>query len=269
VAAGSGLPDEEIDRLYGLPLESFVSQRDALARRLRQEGDRDGAEVVKRMAKPTRAAWAANQAARSQPRARRELLAAGEELRRRQQRVLSGRGHRGGLRPAVQREQAAVGELVRAASGLLTENGRGLGAATLDRVRETLHAAAVDDEVRERLETGRIEREARAAGLGPLGAPSESTGPKGRGPKPRARAEERRKAQDVQRRAERAAAAAREKARAADRALRDATRDVQRAGRAEAAARRRAEAAAEEAERGAAELEAAKQRVRELKRSGD
>jgi hypothetical protein len=263
----AAVPDEEIDRLYGLPLESFVAERDALARRQRREGDRKAADEVKRLAKPTLAAWAANQAVRSQPRARRELLAAGDELRDRQRRLLAGRGNPGELRPAAQREQAAVADLVRAASGLLTEKGRGLGAAALDRVRETLHAAAADDEVREALAQGRLDREARAAGLGPLGAASRSGRPKARATKPRAGADDLRKARDAQRRAERAAATAREKARAAEKALRDAAREVQRASRAEADAQRRAGAAVEEADRRGRELEEAKARVRELKRA--
>jgi hypothetical protein len=258
----AGLPDEEIDRLYGLPLESFVSERDALARRLREGGDRAVAEAVKRLAKPTRPAWAANQALRSQPQARRELLAAGEELRERQERVLAGRGDAGELRPAAQREQAAVGELVRAASGLLIEKGRGLGGTTLDRVRETLHAATVDDEVREAVAEGRLEREARAAGLGSFGGARP-----GEAPARKARTGELRQAQDAQRRAERAVAAAREKTQAADQALRDAAREAQRAARAEAAAQRRADAAAEEADRRGRVLAEAKARVRELKRS--
>src|SRR3954451_9005490 len=72
---GIGLPGmspvSDPDELYGLALEEFVSERDALAKRLRSAGDRAGAEEVKRLAKPSRAAWAVNQLMRSQPRARR------------------------------------------------------------------------------------------------------------------------------------------------------------------------------------------------------
>ena len=50
---------DPIDELYGLPLEDFVAQRDALAKRLRADGDRDAAAAVKKLPKPTRAAWAA------------------------------------------------------------------------------------------------------------------------------------------------------------------------------------------------------------------
>ena len=63
------------DDLYGLPLDAFVPERDALAKRLRAEGRRDEAAEVKALRKPSVAAWAVNQAVRSQPRAARALRA--------------------------------------------------------------------------------------------------------------------------------------------------------------------------------------------------
>ena len=36
--------DEEIDELYGLPLDEFTRARDDEAKRLRKEGDREGAQ---------------------------------------------------------------------------------------------------------------------------------------------------------------------------------------------------------------------------------
>ena len=57
----------DIDRLYALPREEFTPQRDELAKRLREEGDRDGAAAVKALRKPTIAAWAVNQVQRDRP----------------------------------------------------------------------------------------------------------------------------------------------------------------------------------------------------------
>ena len=65
---------EEADALYGLPLEDFVAERDALAKRLRGEGRREDAQAVKALAKPTVAAWAVNQAVRARPREARARL---------------------------------------------------------------------------------------------------------------------------------------------------------------------------------------------------
>ncbi|HXS45756.1 MAG TPA: hypothetical protein VN751_14105, partial [Solirubrobacteraceae bacterium] len=65
--------DDAVDRLYGLAPGEFVPERDALAKALRADGRRDEAAAVKALAKPTVAAWAVNQAVRSQPRRAREL----------------------------------------------------------------------------------------------------------------------------------------------------------------------------------------------------
>jgi hypothetical protein len=82
---------EESD-LYGLPLDEFVPARTELERRLRKSGDRERAAAVKKLPKPSVAAWAVNQASRTQPKARRELLAASNDLRGTQEHLLAGDG---------------------------------------------------------------------------------------------------------------------------------------------------------------------------------
>src|SRR5438128_1632089 len=71
--------DAQIDALYGLSLGEFTAERDALARRLRKEGDREGADAVKRLAKPSAAAWLVNQLARRHGGEMGELLDAAAE----------------------------------------------------------------------------------------------------------------------------------------------------------------------------------------------
>src|SRR3954447_8139768 len=66
--------DEDVDRLYGLPLEEFVAERDALAKRLRADKRREEADAVKSLRKPSVAAWAVNQVLRCHPEDRRALL---------------------------------------------------------------------------------------------------------------------------------------------------------------------------------------------------
>jgi hypothetical protein len=157
--------DEEIDRLYELPLEQFVSERDALAKRLRGEKRREDADAVKALRKPTVAAWAANQVLRSQPDGRRALLEAGDALRAAQEDLLAGRGDAAAARSAAEGERRAVGDLVSAARGLARDEGF-LSDAVLDRVRETLHAAATDDDARAEVEAARLDRERRPAAFG-------------------------------------------------------------------------------------------------------
>jgi hypothetical protein len=168
-------PDDAVDRLYGLPREDFVTERDALAKQLRADGSRDEAAAVKALPKPTVAAWAANQAVRSQKRAARELWKAGDDLSAAQEAVLAGKGSGAKLREASERERAAVETLVEAARGLLGASGGDLSEATIERVRETLHAGAIDADARDEVAAGRAVRERSPQGLfgaDPFAAPA-------------------------------------------------------------------------------------------------
>lgn len=160
--------DAEIDRLYGLPLDEFVDERGQLAKQLRSDGDREAAERVKALRKPTVGAWALNLVVRLRPGERDKLLKAGEALRKAHEALLSG-GDPAALREAMTTERALAAALADAAEAVATEAGKG-GPALKERVRGTLHAAAVDEEARDELATGRVVRERDAVGLGPFGA---------------------------------------------------------------------------------------------------
>jgi hypothetical protein len=230
----------EPDDLYGLPLDRFIPERTALARDLRSRKERDDAAAVAALRKPSVAAWAVNQLMRSQGSAVADLFAAGDALRGAQADLLAGRGDGRTLRAAGERERAAVDTLVDAARGLLTTEGHELSPAVVERVADTLHAAALDEDAREQVRAGRLERELRHVGLG-LGeaAPAAPAPPRPPAPKQR----ETRDAGQADTKASRAEGAreartAREQATAAQRE-RDAVRKGART--AEAQARRRAE----------------------------
>ena len=82
--------EKELDSLYAAPLDEFVAERDALAKRLRADGDREAADRVKALRKPSAAVWAVNQLARRQQKDYRALLEAGDRLREAQEQVLGG-----------------------------------------------------------------------------------------------------------------------------------------------------------------------------------
>ena len=161
---------QDPDDLYGLALEEFVPARDALAKRLRAGGDRAAADAVKRLPKPSAAAWAVNQAVRSQPRAARALWEAGDELAATQERLLAGDADRDALRSAMTAEREALAPLLEAARGLLTGSGAGVSETALARVEESLHAAALDPEVRPEVAAGRLAKEVRHVGMGTVAA---------------------------------------------------------------------------------------------------
>jgi hypothetical protein len=160
--------DSEIDKLYGVPLDEFVRQRDELAKRLRREGERESAEEVKRLRKPSAGAWALNQAVRRRRKETDALLAAGERLREAHEALLTG-GDPAALRDAMQEERELAAGLADCAEAIASETGKS-GPALRERARSTLHAATVDDEAREELTKGRFVREREAVGLGPFGA---------------------------------------------------------------------------------------------------
>src|SRR5438132_1242423 len=59
--------DEALEDLYRATPEAFTAKRDALAKRLKDEGDADAAGAVKARRKPTQIAYVLNQLARRHP----------------------------------------------------------------------------------------------------------------------------------------------------------------------------------------------------------
>jgi hypothetical protein len=165
------VPEEEVDALYGLPLEEFTNARNALAGELRSRGERAAANWVGTLAKPTASAWAVNQVMRTQRKDARALLAAGERLRKAHEDAAAGNASARDLRDAADAERAAVGRLSQAARGLTNANGRSLSESILDRVTQTLHAMSSDSETRSLAQAGRLPRESQATGAGAFVSP--------------------------------------------------------------------------------------------------
>jgi hypothetical protein len=212
--------------LYGLPLEDFVPERTALAKTLRKAGRREQAEEASSLRKPSVAAWAVNQLVRTRGREMAALFAAGDALDHAQSELLAGRADAGALHEAVQRERDAVGELLELARGLLSAQGHQLTQATLERVSESLHAAALDEDARAQVNEGCLARELRHVGLGQSSILSRSAPAAGAAAKVRARPTGARSAET--KRAERARA---ERLKAARTAEADARRAAERAER--------------------------------------
>jgi hypothetical protein len=242
--------DAELDRLYGLDPAAFVAERDRLARELRDAGRRDEAEQVKSLRKPSVSAWTVNQLARQERREVDLLLDAGHRLREAQQGVLAG-SDRTTLDDARRTERDALANLRRAAGRILAEAGRG-GEPALNRVMQTLEAAAVSAEGRELLARGRFTGDLEASGfelLAPL-AQGERKRTVRRQEATRSRAPARQRQQQRERleAAREELRQARAGARTADKELREAERRAEKArkelGQAEARVEERRAAAA-------------------------
>jgi hypothetical protein len=155
--------EDEIAELYSLPLEEFTERRDALAKRLRGDGDREAAERVRKLKKPPRSVWLVNQAARSDSAAAERLLESARRLERAQSAALGGKGS-DDLKEAMAAQQEAIEammETIQEGAG-----GEPPSPAIADRARETLRAVAGDDELQAELAAARVTREREAVGFG-------------------------------------------------------------------------------------------------------
>lgn len=141
-----------IDGLYDLPPEEFTQARNETERGLRKAGERELADQVKALRKPTAAASAVNRLVRSHRAQVEAFLTAAASLRDAQ---FAGKGD---LESAARAERLALEELV------------ALGG---EPVRTTLEAAAVDDEIARDLLAAQFVREPEPAGFGTLLAHAE------------------------------------------------------------------------------------------------
>jgi hypothetical protein len=147
--------DEAIDELYGADLDAFTAERTRLARELRGAGSRDEALELQQLRKPTTAAWALNQLARRNRREVDLLLDAGHRLREAQAAALRG-DERESFEHARTTEREALRRLNQEAERLLREERGGASPAVLSQIDETLRAAAISEDGRERLARGRF-----------------------------------------------------------------------------------------------------------------
>ncbi len=246
----AGRTEREIDGLFDLPLEEFTAARNALSRRLKQDGDPEAAERVRGLAKPTVPVWTINQLARNDPSAVRSLLAAGAALRKAQERALTARGGSDALRTAQAKQRDAVRDLGDRARTLLDSSSHPATQAVLERIARTLEAAALDEESRPLLKTGRLTAELEPAGFDSLagfGVPQGRAAPAAGDEL----AERRRKKEETRRRK----LELQEKVRDLERGATEAEREAERAERTASEAREAADEARAAADAAAAELD--------------
>jgi hypothetical protein len=164
------MSEEDLDRrlepLYRGPPDEFVRGRDALAKELRDEGEREAATAVKKLRRPSQSAWLINRVAIEDPDRARRLADAAGELVDAQQRMLEGRGDAADLRAAAERERERVDEMVEAVRQVAAEHSKPVGATVIERVGQTLQAVGSDPALRDRLVRGRVEHDHRAATVG-------------------------------------------------------------------------------------------------------
>src|SRR3954462_11319844 len=153
-AASMADSEADLDRLYQLPLTEFTAARDELVKRLRAEGERERAQEIKPLRKPTAAVWLVNQLAHERPLDVQRLLKAGEALGKSTSHTFSA---------ARQDGRRAREQLAKAAREIAER--AGIGSPALAKAAETLRAASLTAEGGELLRRGRLTEELEPPGF--------------------------------------------------------------------------------------------------------
>lgn len=127
------------EALYRCPLQEFVSQRKALANQLKAAGQRDEAERVRGLSKPSLVAWLVNQLYHERRSAWDEALAAGAELRSAQ--AQGGHGA-GDVQLLITAHRRCVQQLQQLALELAQAAGLGVNRVHERQLQDTLEAVA-------------------------------------------------------------------------------------------------------------------------------
>ena len=111
---------EIADELYGLVPGEFIAARDAAARAARDHADREVADQVKALRKPSVGAWLADKLVRDEPAELDALLDLGQAMRDARD-ALDGAK----LRSMSRERHAIVRSLIARAAGSVCDGGRG------------------------------------------------------------------------------------------------------------------------------------------------
>jgi hypothetical protein len=146
--------------------EEFIPARDALAKGLQADGQRDAAAAVKKLRRPTVAAWAVDQAALAEPGLLDDLLSAGERLAGAQRQAMSGKRGTDDMRRATDERRGLIRSLTDVAVRILNDAGRP-GDSSRDEIAGTFEAATLDPAVAELVKAGVLDKTVKpSSGLG-------------------------------------------------------------------------------------------------------
>lgn len=138
---------EVADELYALPLDDFTPARDARARELKAEKDLSAA--VKKLKKPSVAAWVVNLFVRRETAQVEQVIAVGEALREAQEGMDGAE-----LRALTRQRRQLTSAVTQQARTLARQEGHKVTQAVADQVEATLTAAMVDADCAKAVRSG-------------------------------------------------------------------------------------------------------------------
>ena len=171
--------------LYALDLDAFTAERNARAKALRDD-DRDLADSVAALPKPSASAWLVDQLVRAEPDVVAEALALGPALRAAQASF-----DREALRSLGAERRSALSDVADAVRRVAADRGRPVSAAIADDVEQTVLAGMLDEDAAAAVRSGRLVRSLQSIGGEPVdldgavAAPGEELAERGAAARPR------------------------------------------------------------------------------------
>jgi hypothetical protein len=167
--------DDIADELYALPADEFVAGRNDRAKAARAAGAREVAAAIARLAKPSAAAWLANQLARAHPDDVRALVELGAAMR-----DATAALDRAELRRLSTQQRQRMASLVGQAREVAETAGVRTNDASVRGLEDILHAALAEPDAADELTAGRLTGTLHSSGF-PSGdlamwSPSDSAG---------------------------------------------------------------------------------------------
>lgn len=148
------------DELYSVLPEEFVARRNALSAEAKKEGDKDLAAEVKKLAKPSTAAWAVNMLVRHDSDQVQQILELGAALREAQASMAGDE-----LRQLGRQRRQLTAAVTRQARSLAADLGEKVSEAVATQIEDTLHAAMIDEDAAKAVSTGMLQKPLSATGI--------------------------------------------------------------------------------------------------------
>jgi hypothetical protein len=157
----SSVLDEVADVLYGLPASDFVGARNSRAKELAADGDRENAAAVRKLSKPSQAAWLANRLVRAHPDEVNKLI----DLRAEFEGAQANAG-RDELHTLSRQRRTLIEKLLTLVHDDLVGSGASMTPQVQRQLEATLDAAVADEEAASQLRAGHLTEALHHVGFG-------------------------------------------------------------------------------------------------------
>jgi hypothetical protein len=158
--------ENEVDALFKVPLNEFISGRKTLAVRLKQGGHTVEADRVKALVKPSITAWAVNQLYWKHQEEFDRLIETGQRFRQAQ--TSRSAGKMTDMRVSLEERREVLSDLSRLADAVLQDAGHNASPDTIRRITTTLEAISAYAALPDGLQPGRLTQDVDPPGFDSL-----------------------------------------------------------------------------------------------------